>query len=1048
MANRAGRPLTLALALSFILSVVSTSQAQYFGQNKVQYKEFKFEVLKTDHFDVYFYPEERENAERVGRMAERWNTRLSEIFNHDLHGRQPIVLYASNPDFHQTNVVAGIGEGTGGVTEGLKRRVVLPLAGTLRETDHVLGHELVHAFQYDIADSNADGGMRAESIPLWFIEGMAEYLSIGPIDSHTAMWIRDAARGPQRGSAGDASKDTMPTISDLGNPKYFPYRWGQALWAYVGGRWGDETIGRAYHEAVRAGDAEVALKSITGLSQKELSAEWHAAIHAQYDSILKTAHRAETFGRPVTAADKAETAMNVSPVLSPDGSRIIYLSARDMLSIDLFLADAATGRVLRRLTDSALDPHITSLQFIGSAGSWRPNGREFVIGAVREGRPELAILDVDRGEIAREIPFPALGEILNPSWSPDGRFIAFSATTGGNSDLYVYDLGAQASLDQARDDPEALEGSLRQLTQDAFADLQPNWSPDGRRLAFVTDRFSTRLENLEAGAYQLALFDVQSGAIASLRTFGEGKSINPQWAADGRRLFFLSDASGITNVHQLDLSSGAITQVTDLDAGVSGITALSPALSSSLDSKGLAFSAYEDGRHHIYVIDDPSQPRIPASAGGRSWSRVSAAGLPPADREAGQVVRLLEDPTLGLPAESGSVEPYRTRLSLNSAGQSFISAGVDRFGALVGGGLSFGWSDMLGNHNLGATISTDTYGSGGLSGILKNTGGILAYQNTTRRLNWGIAVDQIPYLSGGYSTGLGTANGERTSVQRTIIQRQVNRGVTGGVAYPLSRATRIEFGGGYQHVGFDQEVRTISTSLRTGRLISDQTTSTALADSLHLNSFSAATVYDNAIFGATSPIAGGRSRLELSPTFGSLSYTSALADFRRYLMPARFYTLAGRLLHYGRYGGASEDSRLMPLYLGYPEFVRGYGIGSFRSNECSASGNCETVDRLIGSRMLVSNLEFRFPLLRPFGVSDKMYGPLPLEVAFFADAGVAWNGGQRPSLLGGDRKGVTSAGMSVRSNLLGFAVAQIDLAYPFARQGRGWVWGFSLTPGF
>ena len=73
--------------------------------------------------------------------------------------RQPLVLYASHPDFEQTNVVGGmIGEGTGGVTEGLKRRVVLPLAGTLAETDHVLGHELVHAFQYDISAQRAAAG--------------------------------------------------------------------------------------------------------------------------------------------------------------------------------------------------------------------------------------------------------------------------------------------------------------------------------------------------------------------------------------------------------------------------------------------------------------------------------------------------------------------------------------------------------------------------------------------------------------------------------------------------------------------------------------------------------------------------------------------------------------------------------------------------------------------------------------------------------------------------------------------------------------------------
>ena len=141
---------TVALTLSLLAP--SPAHAQYFGRNKVQYKDLKFEVLKTEHFDVHFYAEERDAAVEVGRMAERWYTRLSDILEHDLSTRQPLVLYASAPDFRQTNVIGGeIGEGTGGVTEGFKRRIVMPLAGTLRETDHVLGHELVHAFQYDIA---------------------------------------------------------------------------------------------------------------------------------------------------------------------------------------------------------------------------------------------------------------------------------------------------------------------------------------------------------------------------------------------------------------------------------------------------------------------------------------------------------------------------------------------------------------------------------------------------------------------------------------------------------------------------------------------------------------------------------------------------------------------------------------------------------------------------------------------------------------------------------------------------------------------------------
>ena len=282
-----------------------------------------------------------------------------------------------------------------------------------------------------------------------------------------------------------------------------------------------------------------------------------------------------------------------------------------------------------------------------------------------------------------------------------------------------------------------------------------------------------------------------------------------------------------------------------------------------------------------------------------------------------------------------------------------------------------------------------------------------------------------------------------------IVQRQIYRGVGAAVARPLSRVRRVELGSGYQRVSFEEDIRT-TRSLLTGRVVSDERAHTALAGSLNLGSASAALVFDNAVFGATSPVAGERSRFEVTPTGGTISYAGALADYRRYVMPARFYTVAGRILHYGRYGSGGEDSRLVPLFLGYPELLRGYGIGSFEIGECTrtSASSCVEFDRLLGSRMLLGNLELRFPLLRPFGVGNAMYGPVPTEVALFADGGVAWAAADRPTFFGGDRTPVSSAGVTFRVNLFGFAVAQIDLAHPFQRPGRGVVWGFSLTPGF
>src|SRR3990172_5186327 len=212
--------------------------AQYFGQNKVQYKSFDFRIFQTEHFEVYYYPAERAAALDAARMAERWYVRLSKVLHHEFRGRKPIILYASHSDFQQTNAISGeIGEGTGGVTEFFKHRMVLPFTGSYAELEHVLGHEMVHQFQYDVYSRGRIGaGMQTlvnVNPPLWFMEGMAEYLSIGPIDPHTAMWLRDASReGP------------LPTIEEMTyDPRIFPYRFGHALVAYLGEKWGDEVIG-------------------------------------------------------------------------------------------------------------------------------------------------------------------------------------------------------------------------------------------------------------------------------------------------------------------------------------------------------------------------------------------------------------------------------------------------------------------------------------------------------------------------------------------------------------------------------------------------------------------------------------------------------------------------------------------------------------------------------------------------------------------------------------------------------------------------------------
>src|SRR5262249_12225600 len=159
-----------------------------------------------------------------------------------------------------------------------------------------------------------------------------------------------------------------------------------------------------------------------------------------------------------------------------------------------------------------------------------------------------------------------------------GRKIVFSAQVGGLTDLFVFDLASRR---------------LHRLTQDAYADLQPSWSPDGRSIVFSTDRFSTDLETLSAGHYRLALIDPDGSNVRPRPTFEDAKNIDPQWSRDGTSVFFVSDRNGISNLYRLDMVSGQMRQLTDLVTGVSGITSLSPSLSVGRDR--LVYSVYENG---------------------------------------------------------------------------------------------------------------------------------------------------------------------------------------------------------------------------------------------------------------------------------------------------------------------------------------------------------------------------------------------------------------------------------------------------------------------
>jgi WD40 repeat protein len=1053
--------------LAALLCATRVDAQQYFGMNQVQYKHFDWRVIETEHFLVHYYPEERASAMDAARMAERSYARLSKILDHQFREKKPIILYSSRSEFGQNNVTGDLGEGVGGVTEALRHRLILPLTGDLGSFEHVLAHELVHEFQYDIfARGKAGANLQTLSQidpPLWFMEGMAEYLSIGPVHPLTASWLRDAA-----------VNGNLPTIEQMTErpDQYFPYRYGEGVWEYVGERWGDAAIGEILQNATTLGVARAVQRQL-GMTLHELSDEWREAVNAKYLPQAASLDRPRSFSQPLLTEKKSGGQIFLAPTLSNDGNRIAFLSngnpKRGELFIDLWLADARTGKRIKRLVESTTNPNFEELRLLYSQSSFSNDGRTLAFTAQREGKDVLYLMDVAKASVRARLDLP-IDAVWSPVWSPDDKQIAFSGSHGGVSDLYIVNSDGKG---------------LRQLTNDKYGDLQPAWSPDGRRIAFASDRGpETDLSVLKFTKWRINVLDLQSGAVEAVPA-QEGHNLNPQWSPDGRELAFISDRTGIPNVFIFDFGNRQHYQITNVLSGISAVTEYSPAITWARTADRMAFTYFERGDYTVWAFDNPRgmkktafrstgtnlaaglgrvesieptrtpldsltlRPRAgePTSiyrspAGTRQSSVLPVAeaavqDLPPA------VAVLNSDPTFGLPDTSRFKErPYRVSFHPDYIADPSIGY-TPNYGTFAGG-TAFVFSDLLGNHQLAV--------SGNVYGRLSDASVFLGYANLSRRFQYTTGISQDPIyvpLVGGVEQvpgSGGTVDKYFTNYLRYVVR---NLFVVG--QYPLNRFSRVETG--LQLNSISQGiVQVFQNCSRASGFCSDiQFQDTTNLPTINYVTPSAAFVSDNTLFGTTGPVLGRRMRFQVAQNLGKITFTDFLADYRRY-DPIIFNTLtiATRFLSSISVG---QDEGFFPKYIGRPDFVRGYDRANFNFYDCTSvigsTANCNNA-QLAGSRVAVFNAELRFPIIRRFDVGSA-FGLPPVDGLFFYDAGLAWSKNQTPHFgsapVGNDsnkdRYPLASYGAGLRVNVFNLAILRWDYARPLVG-GRKPNWTFSL----
>jgi hypothetical protein len=1054
-------PYNLSIKYPFVLLCLvaallfnQQANAQYFGQNKVRYKNLKFKVYKTPHFEIYYYLKNDSLIKRFAQESELWYTLHQQIFRDTFNKPNPIILYANHPDFQQTTAIDGeISVGTGGITEGLKNRVVMPIMETNQTTRHVLGHELVHAFQYHtLLGRDSSNFENIGNLPLWMIEGMAEYLSLGKKDAYTAMWMRDAYLNHD-----------IPSVRDLTQSnKYFPYRYGEAFWSFLGSTYGDTIIVPFFKNTARFG-LEYGIRRTFGYDDKTLSRLWQNSIENTYKPLLKDTVQTPVGKRIID--DKVGGDLTVAPSVSPDGKYLAFLSSKSLFSIDLYLSDAKTGRVIKRLTSKVSNTHIDEFNFIESAGTWSPDSKKFAFSVFSKGRNRMLVVDVPDGRIVNDISMGKAEQFSNLSWSPDGKNVVFQGLSEGQGDLYMYNFDSK---------------KVTQLTNDKYSDYQPNFSKDGKRVIFSSDRATYDTKLSQDITFNLAELEIATGKVTDIKVFDGANNLNPQYSSDGTQVYFLSNRDGFRNLYRYTLVGGKIEQMTDLFTGICGITEYSPALSLS-DNNDVVYSYYRAQKYSIYNAKVSDFKPVVVDAGSTNFT---AAMLPPLRAVGVDLINNNLNNYLAyskIPLDSIHAIPYKPKFKLDYLASSGIGASVGSYGTGLSSGVQGVFSDILGRNQIYAGVA--------VNGEIYDFGGQVMYINQQGRWNFGLGVSHIPYQSGTYGYGFTNIdiNGTSTPVyeEKTDIIRTFEDAVQAFASYPISRSLRAEIGTSASRYSYRvdryssyYDYTTVQDANGNDQIVIGQfvdykkhkiSRAEFLADNgIDLKPFSiygmsAALVGDDSYFGIAAPLNGHRFRLEAEYNVGTYNFFSPTIDLRQYVRVAPV-TFAARLYGYGRFG--NNVSGLYPLYVGYPFLIRGYEAQTFY-NSRTLNTNGFTIDQLSGDRIAVANFEVRLPFTGPEKLAMIKSKFLFTDLNLFFDAGLAWEGGNEikfqkaPDAVGTDpatgetlyntnqRVPALSAGISLRVNFFGAFILEPYFAIPFNRSDvKKPVFGLTFAPGW
>uniref|UniRef100_A0A7V3E8X1 Biopolymer transporter Tol n=1 Tax=Ignavibacterium album TaxID=591197 RepID=A0A7V3E8X1_9BACT len=1030
----------------FLLIIIPQIGLAQFGKNKVQYKDFVWYYIQTDHFDIYFNEGGETLTEFTAQAAENALKSIQNTFKYKINNRITLIVYNSQNDFQETNVTdTYLSEGIQGFTELFKNRVVIQFTGSYKQFRHLIHHELVHAVMNDMYYGGSIQNIISSNIslqfPIWFSEGLAEYEALG-WDVDTDMFLRDAT-----------ISENLPDMMNLDG--YFAYRGGQSVFYYIANKYGRQKIGELMNKIKGVGNVPEAFRQTLGIDMKELGERWKKEIKKTYWPDIAFREDPEEFAKRLTNPKNDDGFYNTSPALSPQGDKIAFISNRNFY-FDVFIMDAIDGKIIKRIVKGNRTPDFEELNILTPGLTWSPDGNRIALSAKSNGYDIIYLIDVNTEE-RKSLPIK-LEAIHSVTWSHDGTRLAFIGQDKKQSDIYVYELETN---------------TLTNITNDSFGDYDPSWSNDDKFLYFSSDRGEVIRTNIQLDGETIFNSDykqkdiyrisLENQRVERITNLPESDETFPHLSADGKNLIFISDINGINNIYTFDFTRDDNTvKVADEESNLTPITNSLTGLyqlSLSYDTKKMAFSSLYESVFNIFLMNNPFEPKTDLkslkptlfiekirkkelegdgqivvtdeaitdttkknneditiftgnvvdpndslSKAERDYSRY-IFGITQAQDSVKQISNLFT-PQDNLDEDGNfKVRKYKVTFGPDLV---YANAGYSTFYGLIGTTI-LSFSDVLGDHRL--------IGVTGLQIDLKNSDYGLAYYYLGGRIKYGVE---------GFHTArfVNLIRGDYINLYRfRNFQLSVNAN------YPLNRFYRFEGGLSYMNVR-SENLDDFTVPLEEASFFVPQL----------------AFVHDNVLWGYTSPIEGTRYRFDTygNPGIGNkrLSFWTSTGDYRTYF---RFFTDYSFAVRFS--AGYSTGANAQRFFLGGTEnwINRSFATTEIPINSTTDFAFLTVVlpmrgfdySERIGTKYALMNYEFRYPLigyLIPRGVP--LFFANILGTAFL-DIGTAWNDNKQLQLFDKNQFGQTrtkdlliGTGVGSRVYFLGFLL-KFDVAWAY-----------------